>query len=97
MYTLNVEKPSSRSQTFVHIREFRKERSLTDVLNMTMPLAIEEAPTAHKVCACLLYEWTECEKARRRRNSLCLKEAASERPVLVKLGGVKVFSRKPGR
>lgn len=49
MYTLNVEKPSSRSQTLVHIREFRKERSLTNVLNMTMPLAIEEAPTAHKV------------------------------------------------
>lgn len=47
MYALNVEKPSSRSQTFVHIRGFRKERSLTNLLNMSMPLAIEDAPTAH--------------------------------------------------
>ena len=49
MYTLNVGKPSSRSQTFIHISEFRKERSLTNVLNMTMPLAIEDAPTAHRM------------------------------------------------
>lgn len=49
MYTLNVGKPSSRSQTFKHIREFRKEKSLTNVLNMAMPLAIEDAPTAQKM------------------------------------------------
>lgn len=49
MYTLNVEKPSSRSQNFIHIREFRKERSLTNALNMSMPLAIEDTPTAHKM------------------------------------------------
>lgn len=49
MYPLNVGKPSSRSQTFKHIREFRKEISLTNVLNMAMPLAIEDAPTAQKM------------------------------------------------
>ena len=81
MYTPNVEKPSSRSQTFVHIREFRKERSLTNVLNMSMPLAIEDAPTAHKMVHASSVSGLNVRRPEEDRTHCTSKESTSERPV----------------